>query len=311
VDASQEAGVKNSALTILGYHNIESTHYFSAEPGQGTHAFEQQLRFLRRAMNVVPLGEALQAWERGGSLPSRAVSITFDDGYRDALEIAAPLLERYSLPATFFVVPAIVARDAHAWWERVSWSVRDSHADRLRWGERVIRLGDGGERAEVVEDLCVGLKKLDHAERDRAIAQLVDELAPAVPFGDDMFLDWEQCRALLRRGFEIGSHSYRHTILARETAAEQHDDLGRSKKILEDELCTRIDLLAYPNGEVGDFDADTFDALRAAGYTHAVTTIPGRNHRNTPCYELRRAVISPVGGVRALLEGLARTWKPR
>ncbi len=303
--------MKRSALTIIGYHNIESTHYFSAPPGQGTRAFDQQLRLLRRATNVVPLGAALRTWECGGDLPTRAVSITFDDGYRDALEVAAPMLERYGLPATFFLVPSIVSRETSAWWERVSWSVQESHANCVTWGERMIRLGNDIDRAQVVEDICVDLKKLDHVGRDRAIARLVDELAPTTPFAGDLFLDWDQCRALSTRGFEIGSHSYRHAILARETAAEQLDDLARSKKVLEDELGTRIDLLAYPNGEHGDFNADTFDALRSVGYTHAVTTIPGRNRQTTPRYELRRVVISPAGGVRALLEGLARTWKPR
>lgn len=303
--------MKNSTLTVIGYHNIESTHYFSGAAGAGTRAFDQQLRFLRRAMNVVPLGDALRTWERGGSLPTRAVSITFDDGYRDALDVAAPILERYSLPASFFLVPAIVSRDAHAWWERVSWSVHSSDAAHMSWSGRVVRLGDDAERAGLVEDLCVGLKRLDADERERAIEQLVDELQPSTPYDDDLFMNWQQCRELARRGFEIGSHSYRHAILARESTAEQHDDLAHSKKLLEDELDTRIDLLAYPNGERGDFDADTFAALGSAGYTHAVTTIPGRNHRTTPRYELRRVVISPLGGTRALLEGLARTWKRR
>ena len=53
------------------------------------------------------------------------------------------------------------------------------------------------------------------------------------------------------------------------------------------------------------------DTLRSAGYTHAVTTIPGLNQPTTPPFELRRVVISPATGPRGLLEGLARTWKPR
>ena len=43
-------------LTIIGYHNVEGTHYFDTAAGQGTRGFRQQLQLLRRTMNVVELG---------------------------------------------------------------------------------------------------------------------------------------------------------------------------------------------------------------------------------------------------------------
>ncbi len=81
-------------LTIIGYHNVEGTHYFDAPAGQGTRGFRQQLQLLRRTMNVVELGTAVRAWAEGSDLPMRSICITFDDGYRDSLDVAAPLLER-------------------------------------------------------------------------------------------------------------------------------------------------------------------------------------------------------------------------
>ena len=242
----------------------------------------------------------------------RSVSITFDDGYRDSLDVAIPLLERYSLPATFFLIPAFVSRESYAWWERLSWCVLTTSAPALDWNGRTIPLGERAGRVDVVEQIAADLKTLSRTEREAAVEDLVDQLAPAATaYRDDLFLDWNQCREVVRRGFDVGSHSYRHAILARETSAEQLDDLTRSKKQLESELDAPIEGLAYPNGEHGDFATDTFDALRSAGYTHAVTTIPGVNQDTTPPFELRRVVISPATGARGLLEGLARTWKPR
>jgi peptidoglycan/xylan/chitin deacetylase (PgdA/CDA1 family) len=298
-------------LTIIGYHNVEGTHYFEEPAGQGTRGFHQQLQFLRRAMHVVSLGDALRTWNAGRELPMRSVSLTFDDGYRDSLDIAAPMLEQYSLPATFFFVPAFVSRDSYAWWERLAWAVRSATKPVVSWHDRAITLGDRAQRAEVVEELAVELKTRSCTERERAVEELVEQLAPDATFRDDLFLDWDQSRALVRRGFEAGSHSSRHAILARETPTEQLEDVSRSKKLLEHELDIPIELLAYPNGEHGDFTPATFDALRRAAYSHAVTTIPGVNTHSTPPLELRRVVISPAAGRRGLLEGLARTWKPR
>ena len=96
-------------LVILGYHNIEPTPSSSFDPGAGVRGLRQQLEQLGRAANIVPLGPSLRTLFDGGRLPPRAASLTFDDGYRDALDVVAPLLEQYKLPATFFVCPGIIS----------------------------------------------------------------------------------------------------------------------------------------------------------------------------------------------------------
>jgi CelD/BcsL family acetyltransferase involved in cellulose biosynthesis/peptidoglycan/xylan/chitin deacetylase (PgdA/CDA1 family) len=72
-------------------------------------AVATQLRYLRRFATVVPLGPAMEALGAGRALPPRAVALTFDDGYKDHLEIAAPLLQEFGLPATFFLAPALLS----------------------------------------------------------------------------------------------------------------------------------------------------------------------------------------------------------
>jgi len=71
--------------------------------------FARQMRLLRIAgYHVMPLEELL-AHRRAFRLPPpRSVVITFDDGYVDALDHAAPILRRYGLPATLFVVSGAV-----------------------------------------------------------------------------------------------------------------------------------------------------------------------------------------------------------
>lgn len=63
-------------------------------------AFEGQLEYLSRHRKVVPLSALLEDGVRSGK---PAVAITFDDGFRSLLTVAAPLLERYGFPATAFV----------------------------------------------------------------------------------------------------------------------------------------------------------------------------------------------------------------
>jgi peptidoglycan/xylan/chitin deacetylase (PgdA/CDA1 family) len=83
----------------------------------GRDMFERHCRFFRRHFNVVPLGELVGRLERGETL-NRHLAITFDDGYRDNFENARPVLEKLSLPATFFVVSQWLDSDAWPWWDR-------------------------------------------------------------------------------------------------------------------------------------------------------------------------------------------------
>ena len=95
--------------SVLVYHSISAP----AQPLPGDidispERFEQQLKWLSRWRRVVPLTETLaRAGSRG------AVAITFDDGYRDNLTVALPILERFGLPMTLFVVAGFVDRDGY------------------------------------------------------------------------------------------------------------------------------------------------------------------------------------------------------
>lgn len=92
--------------SILVYHTISSP----AEPLAGDidispERFEQQLRWLSRWRRVVTLDETL-----GSDHRARGVAITFDDGFRDNLTVALPLLEKFRLPITLFVAAGFVGQ---------------------------------------------------------------------------------------------------------------------------------------------------------------------------------------------------------
>ena len=95
--------------SILVYHTIDQTDGPTAcAETISPERFEQQLRWLSRRRRVVSLEETLTR-----SPKENVVAITFDDGYRDNLTIALPLLEKYSLPMTLFVVAGFVDSDGY------------------------------------------------------------------------------------------------------------------------------------------------------------------------------------------------------
>jgi peptidoglycan/xylan/chitin deacetylase (PgdA/CDA1 family) len=288
-------------LLILGWHNVDSTWLFPSPPGAGPRGMERQLRFLRRSTNVVDLRQALTALATGRPLPARAVALTFDDGYRDQLELAAPMLERLGLPATFFLIPGVLSRVVRPWWELIAWAFTRATREVVAWEGTTMAVRTSAERRSALLAVIERLKRRTGAAREVALEELTDALAPAgEPSDDQMFLDWDGARRLARGRLTVASHTFHHGILSQEDEQVQRHDLLVSRQLLERELDVPVDLLAYPNGRQGDYDNATMAAASSAGYTHAITTLPGWNRPSTPPYEVLRFVQQPERGVPGL-----------
>jgi peptidoglycan/xylan/chitin deacetylase (PgdA/CDA1 family) len=296
-------------LAILGYHNVEASPSSTFAPEEGVRGFVAQVERLRQVANVVPLSSALSSLFSGGTLPPRAVSITFDDGYRDHLDVVAPILHSVGMPATFFLVPGLVSRECVAWWEYLGWGLSHARSRSVRWHDRTVPLVSVRAHRAFRNSVSRELRSLSRSDRDARLEELIHRLAPAgSPPSGSLFLDWDESRELVRRGFEVGSHSSAHAILSREHPADQSEDLSISKKVLEEQLEVPIDLLAYPNGAKGDYTTDTIEAARDAGYKYALTTRHGRNGATSNPFELRRVVVDPRRGAPGLLRMLAQLW---
>jgi peptidoglycan/xylan/chitin deacetylase (PgdA/CDA1 family) len=289
-----------SRLLVLGWHNVQSTWCFPARPEAGLRGLAQQLRILRSVTNVVPLAASLADLAAGRPLPPRAVAITFDDGYRDNLTLAAPLLRELELPATCFLVPGFLERTTRAWWEELASAVATARSPKITWRELPYHLRTPAERAATYRALSDRLKEHDRAARDTAVDELTGLLDPAQDYSvDEHFMDWDEAR-LLSEHMEIGSHSLHHSILAQESVEQQVADLGSARTQLQDRLGVDAPVLAYPNGTAADYTASTMSAASRAGYSHAVTTLRGLNAACTPRFEVRRTVMSPDRGVTDL-----------
>jgi peptidoglycan/xylan/chitin deacetylase (PgdA/CDA1 family) len=109
--------LRNSAVVAVFHHIRDGAAGDSLSIAVAM--FERYCRFFRQHFRVISLPELVSKLERGERL-HRELAITFDDGYLDNFENAAPILERYSLPATFFVVSDWMGSSVVPWWDRES-----------------------------------------------------------------------------------------------------------------------------------------------------------------------------------------------
>lgn len=89
-------------MTVLCYHAVEPG--WSSPLAVDPAAFAAHCAWLARHRSVIPLDEAVGRLDSGGRLPGGVAALTFDDGFRGLYEHALPVLSRFGLPATVFLV---------------------------------------------------------------------------------------------------------------------------------------------------------------------------------------------------------------
>jgi peptidoglycan/xylan/chitin deacetylase (PgdA/CDA1 family) len=111
-------------------------------------------------------------------------------------------------------------------------------------------------------------------------------------------MDAGQIRQWLQAGHAIGSHTLSHARVTRLSVRDAREEIGASKKKLEDTFGVPVEHFCYP---YGDWNDAVRDLVMEAGYRSACTTIFGVNTPSTPPFALRRLTVRhPTRTLRTL-----------
>ncbi|MES2317118.1 MAG: polysaccharide deacetylase family protein [Pseudomonadota bacterium] len=245
--------------------------------------FAQHLRLLKRWFRVLPLAQAARRLQER-SLPSRAACITFDGAYAEHAGVALPLLQRFGLPATFFVATGFLD-GGYNWNDAVIELVRNAPGTRLnlsRGGFGSYDIACVQRRRAVIDMLLAALGALAPVERLERVRLMARRISPTM-------LSTDQLIALHRAGMGIGAHTVNQAPLASLSNAEARAEIGNGRNRLEEIVQAPVRLFAYPSGKPGcDFEKRHGNMLRSAGFDAAVTTAAGAARPETDLYELPR-----------------------
>jgi len=256
---------------------------------------------------------------------------TFDDGYRNNLTHALPILRRYNAPATFFIPTGFVENPRPFWFDRLDYALQQVPIDgrEVRVGDVMVRL-DGSSREALRESFKrfrrAG-KKLQMSDYD--FLREMEELSAKLETESGRALadiqkedDWsavmtrEQICQVARDSVAIGSHTVDHIRLDLVEEGVARDQLVESKRDIESYTHKPCRSFCYPNGS---YSEEIMLLARDCGYISAVTTNEGRNSVGDDVFQLHRinlpicvstsellAKLSGLSGVRSLLLSFLR-----
>ena len=314
VGAPLARAITQSPARVLMYHR------FGPGPRRlDAVAFERHLQYLVRHFEVRPLDEVARSLGSDRGVRRQPVALTVDDGYADFAEVAYPLLQRYGVPATVFVVTRFLDGNFWLWFDAVHYLVHHARATAaevsLPSAHLTLDLSSAAARERAWSEIGEQCLRMDPATRQAAIDALetaLDVPLPALPTGDYRAMSWEQLSRLDADLVTVGSHTRTHPVLSRCSDEYIGHEVSLSKQEVEERLGRLVTAFCYPNGQPEDYDRRCIDAVRAAGYRCA-TVAHGAVSPGADVYTLRRmAAPFDVAAFERAVDGvtqLADQWR--
>lgn len=231
------------------YHSIrdsEPPHWRGRCPLRRPSGFEADLDWLLRWGPPVSLGDLL-SWSCGEGKRPHGFFLSFDDCYRDWIEVVAPMLKQKGIPATFFVTTSLIDHQSIFYEDHIGCIL-----NRLEGGTASLRAEADRilARFELTLDAFSVLRAPGHP--------VIGELGALVEFDagewmrtEQPYLSSDQIRELIGMGFSIGAHSMDHPRLSNLTASGQSEQVRGSLEILEKRFGIEHRAFAFPYSEIG------------------------------------------------------------
>lgn len=294
------------------YHRIAESDVDPWQLSVQPQLFEQQLQIIKKNWNVISL-EELQYGIAAGKVKNRSIVITFDDGYLDNYTTAKPLLEKYALPATFFITTKNIGSKRVFWWDDLQnlvFTIDLPPKLVLNFDDRSFSfdLADEGKltpalklknqqfsayngfttlRSKLYYKLWELLQSHNEMEREN-LMQKLREWANYNGSKDSGYLSMSEehiCDMASNKLFTLGGHTTNHPSLPFYDKDSQLEEIVNNKNFLERITNRSVFYFAYPSGLYNDV---TVECVKAAGFRLAVTTNHSPVFKGTNPYQLGR-----------------------
>ncbi|SMC73467.1 Polysaccharide deacetylase [Pedobacter nyackensis] len=264
---------------VLMYHRIATPLSDPWELSVSPEHFEEHLKVLK-AYHVISIKELADILGNKRRMATNTAIITFDDGYRDNYLAGKPLLEKYNLPATFFIPTNSIGEQQEFWWDALERICLQSpnlpdklileQPDNISWD-----IGNSGNMvspADLYLNLCVILRKMP-ATQQQTFIKTLETWANNTNNRPEYFTMDKKELLDLQSGklFTIGAHTMTHPFLPDFPYNYQKSEIQGGITHLEELTGNPIKYLAYPHG---GRDQNTLDILAESGVGLAFTTDP-------------------------------------
>jgi peptidoglycan/xylan/chitin deacetylase (PgdA/CDA1 family) len=234
---------------------------------------EKMFGYLKKNYSLIGLQDLIDNYDAGTwNFSKKPMIISFDDGVAGNYALL-PVIKKMDIPVTIFLCAGIINTKRHFWFP-------PSHPD---YTFAALKQMTNRSRLSVLKD--IGFTQETEFEDVQALSKKeIEEMVPFVNFQ---------------------SHTLFHPFLPRCTDEEAETEIAGSKRLLEQEYGLKINAFSYPNG---DYSARDVELCKKAGYSCAISLIPGYNSPYTDLFRLKRVSVNDTENIYELAVKTSGFW---
>lgn len=257
---------------ILMFHEIHQPGDHELRTGVTPAFLDNTLHWMRRnGWDVVSLDEGVRRLS-SRQAERRFAVLTFDDGYRDNISLALPVLERHDAPFTIYVPTGAITRTLFSWWLGLRHIFRDNDTvDIEPMGRRFVCASADGKVA-ALEAVCKWVHQ-DYRRTAALPAVLQTARLSLEAINDAYFMNAEELTRLSQHPLAtIGGHTTSHAAVATLDEPAALEEMSSNRSYLANMLDQNIQHFAFPYGNRNACGRRDFALARKAGFASAVIT---------------------------------------
>ena len=258
---------------ILYYHRVIEDKDFEYDMGPNIHLcvkkseFELQMAYIAHNYDLISLDDL---YKNNFKCEKFSVAVTFDDGYKDNLEVAYPILKKYNIPSTIYIVSRNIISKPWAWWIEL-WNFLSKNKS-FKNDDKLINIEKINDKKKYFFNLKKKIKKLNYAEQISFFNKLTSTITRENH--DDIYLNLDDLKKIKNKKLiTLGCHTHDHLCFSYLEKKEIEKQINMCKEIIEQKLNIPVEHFAYPYGSKEDLNFFEHEILEKLRFKTAVTTI--------------------------------------
>jgi peptidoglycan/xylan/chitin deacetylase (PgdA/CDA1 family) len=253
--------------TILLFHRTNPVRDKLWDP-MDPKLFDRIINYVSKNFTILPLDEICLG---NPKTKKKLMSITFDDGYKDYIDYALPILDKYKIHSTMFIVTSCVQNNLPPWTyilDHLFINTNKLSISNFEFGEKLqpratFSWATKAEQLAYSQKIKPVLKTVDNELRNKILDNFIAEFKD-VELPSNLMMTWEDVKSLDKNFVSIGSHTLTHPALNTiENDKILETELKRSAQIIQNNLGVLPNSISYP---LGKYNQRVKDAAKDAGY---------------------------------------------
>lgn len=287
--------INRKKLILLIYHGItpKDINYYHKRYFPKS-LFENQIRYLiKKKYKFITLTDWVNIVKVKKKIKNPYIILTFDDGFKNVIEHAYPLMKKFNAKGCLFVITDVIDSNKLIWSDYMEVFVRNYNKSEIKFIFKDIEirypLNTEMNIKKAFGDIKSKLRSLSISERNKHLKQfkIPNEISQFrnVP-KDYLIASWDELRSLDKNILEIGGHTKTHPNLKAITDENKfYDEIYNSKIHIEKEIGYTTNHFCYPTGY---YSNTVINYVKKYNYLTAITVENGLNSIKTDLYKLKR-----------------------